>query len=162
SRIFTHGNNSGLFVGGDHNGASTSGSGHAIFSNGGQGQFSYNLRVYEHGTLEIDRGFVSVAADGNGSERKFHPDSNLIIHLYADDADADSWITIGAPLELDDPILTLELEDGFDAPLGTQFNILQYTSTLTGTFKNLAEGATLTTSGGEQFIISYNLGENNN
>ncbi len=135
----------------------SSGSGYALFQNGGRGIFEQTLALWDGSVLEIDRGLVTVTVGtANFTNRIFAEGSELIYWLYA--ADYDPRIDIAGNLVIDQADLTIELGDGFSAVLGEQFHLIR-NSDRSGTFKGLLEGDTISI-GNYSFAISYDMGIN--
>ncbi len=160
STVTTTGNANGLFIRGTESGSATSGSGYALFQDGGRGLFTHSLAVWNGGTLEIDRGFVSVSAGTHGgSARIFDAGSELIYWLYS--GEYDPRITVAGSFEINNGGLTIKLGDGFSADLGEEFFLIQRPTNYTGIFDGLTEGSTLSVDG-YTFEIGYAMGDSNN
>lgn len=161
----------GLFLRGTRNGSAASGTAYALFQDGGQGLFGRALAVWDGGTMEIDRGLVSVAGDAQEEPRIFDSGSEIIYWLYNEDkvvgGVGNPRIDINADFVINDSILTIELGTGFAAQEGDEFFLLRHTGSDlmgpvdgfsgSGIFMGLSEGAAFWV-GNTPFEISYAMG----
>ncbi len=132
-----------LFVGGGATEAGGTGTLQVV--NQGEVAVVGGTTVWGSGTLTVDAGFLSAATI------TFNSGSKLNYTLYSSTADA--GITAGTAA-LGDTELILALGTGFSGSFGQVFTLLDYSTSLTGTFLGLNDGAVIDVDG-VLFELSY-------